>query len=101
MKPFLDLSNGKDLNFIALAREDYIYLINIDNGYIEPIVKLDDRIGTYGQQRSIFFKKENFGVSLFFSTKRYLEETTRVNSFRMTYKQDFFDNLIEFKRLPE
>ena len=97
---YLEIIPGfKDIPILLLAGASTISIINLNDQYHEPFI-IAENTSAFAQQ-AFFFKKEDFGLSIYFTIKRTIDkDNIRLNLCRMPFKPDFLDILKRYTRLP-
>ena len=103
LKGYLAPLPGFDVDtfpFVAYSGCTGISLVNLSESYMEQLVKYEPTC-TLGQQ-AFFFKNEEYGMSLHFTTgsKKLENGNIRLNWVRMGFKKDFSDVLSLYGKLP-
>ena len=89
----------ESIPIVIIAGSTNISIVNFNEDYMEPFIYCD-YTSAFGQP-AFFFKKEDFGMSIHFSLKRYIDNKhVRYNWVRMPLKSDFMDILKRYERLP-
>ena len=90
---------SKKIPLILVSGSKGLIVVSPDLGYQEPLILL--KTSTAFGQQAFFFKDEEFGMSIIFTLVRMIENgNERHNCARMPFKQDFYNIMSEFKRLP-
>ena len=93
------LPGFEHIPIVIVAGSTNFSIVNFSNGYMEPFIYCD-YTSSFGQP-AFFFKKEDFGMSITFPSKRHIDDThVRYNWIRMPLKSDFMDILKRYERLP-
>ena len=88
-----------EIPLILVSGSKGLIIISPELEYHEPLILLNT--STAFGQPAFFFKDEEFGMSIIFTLVRMIENgNERHNCARMPFKQDFYDIMKEYKRLP-
>ena len=99
----INMFEGFDIEtfpFVVTSGESTFNIVNVKTGHMEVLIKAATSV--LHAQCSVFFVPDQDGtVSMHFATTRTTEENkTQQNWFVMPFKQDFFECLRQYGRLP-
>ena len=98
MQPLPDF-HEETFPFVACSGSSYINLINVNTDYMEPIVETET--SCWGQQQPFFFKKEEKGMTLHYSSVELLPNNRKsLKWVQMKLQPDFKKTLKKLGCMP-
>ena len=100
LTPFLGF-DVETFPFVTCSRDDKVYLVNVNEGFVQPLIEREAATCTWYGLRDIYFMNEIFGMSVHFTAKCKADgDDVKLAWCKMSLKPDFFEMLKKHKTIP-
>ena len=94
--------DSEEFPFVLWSRDNAINLVNIKQGFVEPLILRDFASYDKKGQQAFHLDKKVYGTSIHFTAKQvFTDGCVRLNSCKMSIKPDLYKILKEYGTLPK